>query len=474
MRINVFDCEGNGLVPDKMWCLSANYNGKIKTTASYDAMRKFLTNAEVLVGHNIIRWDIPNLERVLGIKIKAKLVDTLALSWYLEPTRVIHGLEAWGEEFGVPKPEITDWDNLTLEEYMHRCSEDVRINTLLWDRFWKHLMRLYGSAEEAWRLIDYLMFKMDCAREQEKHKWKLDVDKASVALVELEAEKDKKVEELTAIMPRVPVVAKKSRPKKPYKKDGSESAVGKVWFDLLRERNLPLDTRTELQVVTGYKEPNPNSTTQMKDWLYSLGWKPITFEYKRNKETGDVRKIEQVNLKHGQGLCPSVKELFNVEPRLEVLEGLSILTHRISILKGFLDNVDQDGYIQAQIQGFTNTLRFKHKVVVNLPGVDKPYGELVRGCLICPEGYELVGSDMCSLEDRTKQHYMWPHDPDYVREMMTDDFDPHIDLAVFAGALDKDKANAFKKNLLADAVKKAVGAVRKTYKAVNYALTRSI
>jgi len=129
---------------------------------------------------------------------------------------------------------------------------------------------------------------------------------------------------------------------------------------------------------------------------------------------------------------------------LELLDGLSVISHRISILKGFLSAVDEEGYVQAQVQGLTNTLRWKHKVCVNLPGIDKPYGDDIRGCLICPEGYVLVGSDMSSLEDRTKQHYMWDFDPDYVKEMMTDDFDPHLGLAEFAGALTKEEVEFYK------------------------------
>ena len=177
MRQVVFDVEGDGLHPTKFWCMSKSENGKLVSTTSYAKMRHLLTSADILIGHNITRWDIPHLERLLGITITAKLVDTLILSWYLEPKRILHGLADWGEEFGVPKPKIDDWENLTVDEYIHRCEEDVKINTLLWERFWKHLKLLYGSEEEAWRLIDYLSFKMDCAREQERNRWKLDVDR---------------------------------------------------------------------------------------------------------------------------------------------------------------------------------------------------------------------------------------------------------------------------------------------------------
>src|SRR5690554_2252894 len=105
------------------------------TTDSYEQIKKQLEEADYLVGHNIIRFDIPALERILGIKIQAKLVDTLALSWFLYPNRPRHGLEWWGEEFGIPKPIITDGEWLgplegeSPEEFrskmFHRCEEDV-------------------------------------------------------------------------------------------------------------------------------------------------------------------------------------------------------------------------------------------------------------------------------------------------------------------------------------------------------------
>ena len=395
----VFDVEGNGLNPTKFWCLSQCKVGtdKVRSTTSYKTMKKFLTSADILIGHNITRWDILHLERVLDIKITAKIVDTLALSWYLYPNRVLHGLEYWGEEFGVPKPKIDNWEDLTTEEYVNRCNEDVKINTKLWNKIWKHLLALYKSEEEAWKLIDYLSFKLDCAREQEEVKWKLDTDKCESLRESFSKEITEKVEGLARVMPKVPEKASKSFPKKFYKKNGDVSAEGQKWLDLCKQEGLPDTHKKDIEYVKSYKEPNPGSHVQMKDWLYNLGWKPQTFEYKRDKETGDVRKIPQINLKHGQGVCPSIKLLFAKEPELQLLDGLSILTHRLSIVKGFLSNVDDEGYIKAEVQGFTNTLRFKHKVCVNLPAIDKPYGKEIRGCLTVEDGEVLCGSDMSSL-----------------------------------------------------------------------------
>jgi DNA polymerase I-like protein with 3'-5' exonuclease and polymerase domains len=465
MKAFVFDIETDGLSPTKIHVFSATANGKnIKSTNDYDTLRGFLRRDRILIAHNSIRYDKPALEKILGINIKGKVVDTLALSWYLEPSRKKHGLADWGVEFGIPKPVIEDWDNLSYEEYKHRCEEDVKINFKLWERLWNKLLTLYeGDETEAWRLIDYLTFKMECAAEQEASKWKLDVEKCEDGLETLTKEKEEKICQLAAIMPKVPKYQVKKRPAKPFKKNGSLSSIGEKWFTLLEREGLPEDYEEEVKVLTKMVEPNPGSVPQIKDWLYSLGWKPETFKFVRNKETGDVKQIPQINLERGAGICKSIKKLYKKEANLEMLDGLSVLTHRISLLKGFMKAVDEEGYVKAEIQGLTNTLRFKHAVCVNLPGIDKPYGELIRGCLIAPDGYELCGADMSSLEDRIKQHLIWKFDNTYVRKMMAEDYDPHLTLAVSAGALTEDQMAAHKGGT------ENHSAVRKIYKVANYA-----
>jgi len=460
----IFDIEGDSLNPTKIWCLAANTKLGVKSTTSYDKMKEKLENADIVIGHNIYRFDVPVLERILGIKIRAKIVDTLALSWYLYPQRIRHGLEEWGEDLGVKKPEIIRWDDPELiDEYRHRCEEDVKINTKLWNKMWKYLMRLYGTEEEVWRFIDYLMFKMDCAREQERSRWKLDIDLCKKSLDELTAKKEDAVADLIAAMPKVAKMEKKTRPAKPFKQDGTYSVVGAKWFKLLRDHNLPADYDGVVEVVREYVDGNPNSHVQIKDWLYSNGWKPETFKYDKDDE-GNLRKIPQVNLEHGGGICPSVSKLYDRCPELARIEGLGVISHRISILNGFMESVDDEGYVQAQIAGLTNTLRFKHKTVVNLPGVDKPYGEIIRGVLIAPEGYELCGSDKSSLEDRLKQHYIFPYDPDYVREMQHEDYDPHLSLALLAGEVTQKQVDDY-----ISGKDKSIKKIRHTFKQGNYA-----
>ena len=464
----VFDIETDGLLDEmtKIHVLSwMDSDGSVQHTHDYDAMRIFFEEAPVLIGHNIIRFDIPAVEKVLGVKVKADLIDTLALSWYLNHDRMRHGLEGYGEDYGVPKPVIKDWNSLTPEEYAHRCNEDVKINTRLWRDLDIKLNKLYQDPSEKHRFIQYLSFKLDCAREQETLRWKLDVEKAKAHLEEWETLKAEKTEALADAMPKRSLFATRNKPKVMEKKDGSLSAHGERWVQLCKQEKQPVSTLS-IVVKTGEERANPNSVEQVKDWLFSLGWKPRTFKYLRDKVTGDERKLEQVR-KDGE-LCPSVRELVDTEPSIALLDGLSVLSHRIGVLKGMVD-AERDGYVQATVAGFTNTLRFRHaRPLVNLPSVDKPYGEEIRGCLTAPEGYTLCGADMTSLEDTTKRHYMKPLDPDYVLEMSKGGFDPHLDLAKHAGVItqeDIDKHNSGERSLKA---------LRKNYKVVNYSATYGV
>ena len=463
--MTVFDIETDGLDPTKIHVLSwEDELGKIQHTHDYVAMRIFFEEAKILIGHNIVRYDIPAVEKILGIKVTATLVDTLAVSWYINHTRPKHGLEGYGEYYNVKKPEITDWENLTKEEYAHRCNEDVKINVRLWRDLDIKLSKLYPDANNKWDLLNYLTFKMQCAAEQEALKWKLDVDKANKYLAEWGDMKEDKIEQLAEAMPKRVLTKVQQRPKVMYKKDGELSSHGERFEELRKEYRQPENVQSFV-VKTGEVRGNPSSPEQVKDWLYSIGWVPRTFKFVRGSDDQE-KQIPQIR-REGE-LCPSVKDLVSEDPAVSILDGLSVLSHRISVLKGMVEH-EVDGYVQATVAGMTNTLRFKHaKPLVNIPSVEKPYGKEIRGCLTAPEGYTLCGADMTSLEDTTKRHYMKPLDPNYVAEMSKEGFDPHLDLAKHAGIItqeDIDKHNSGEKSLKS---------LRKNYKVVNYSATYGV
>jgi hypothetical protein len=281
----------------------------------------------------------------------------------------------------------------------------------------------------------------------------LDVAGAEKNLSELTELKEQRVKALLEVMPPHKKITKKSRPKVCYKKDGSLSSRGEDWFRLLSERGLPESYDGEVEVENGSEEPNPSSPHQVKDWLLSLGWQPATFKQGAN---GLVPQV-----KDGDELCQSVKALIPENPAVEHLEKMGVLGHRIGLLKGFLRE-QKNGYITQGAHGFTSTLRLRHRGIVNLPKVSAEWGGYIRGVLTCDEGYEVCGSDLASLEDRVKQHFIYPLDPNYVKTMMAPDYDSHLALAVFAGGLTQAQADAHKRK------EEDHSGVRHIYKQVNY------
>lgn len=301
--------------------------------------------------------------------------------------------------------------------------------------------------EDQLRIINYLNFKVKCLADQEDYG--LEVDKMSILkhLETLESQKEPIIKKLKEVMPKVPEYAVRNKPKVTHKKDGTLSAHGEKWFALLRKHKLPVTFDGEIKEITGYKEPNPGSSTQVKEWLFALGWEPCTYKFTRNKETGDEKETPQVRYstashpRKGE-LTDSVVRLKDKEPNIEYLENITTVNHRISTFEGFLNSLRPEfdkPTVVAQAGGFTNTLRFKHRVpVVNLPKVDRPWGNEIRSSIVSGEGKVFLGSDMVSLESTTRDHYVLPLDPEFVEATQRDGYDAHLEIAVVAGLLTKE------------------------------------
>lgn len=411
-------------------------------------LQEFLDAPEnIFIIHNAYTYDLDALEHFGFDTSNMKVIDTLPLSWYLDNQRELHGLAWWGEEFGIPKPKVDDWQGLTQEEYDHRVTEDCKIQRKLWMKFCKEFCKMYKlqtqkAVFDHWA-FKYIMFKQRQLREQAQNKWTLDVEGSEALFEETRVNILERTETLKSVMPSVPKKAKRKPPAKPYKGNGELSATGEKWKALTEEHGLPFTYKGEIEVIVKYEEPNPASSAQVKAWLFDLGWVPETFEYKREPD-GSTRAIPQVNKKNSGGLvCASVERLIEEKPEVESLKGLGIEKHRHSMVKGWLEN-HENGELIAGAGGFTNTLRLKHRTLVNIPSGRVPYGMRLRGLLKAREGCTLTGSDLSSLENRWKFHHQYPLDPDFVNSQMSDDFDPHMALAVAGGLMTTDDMNFYK------------------------------
>ena len=490
-KVLIVDIECDGLLDKltKLHVLSCAYpNGDggwdIMSTNDKEKVQKLVGNPNnIIIGHHFIGYDKPALQK-LGFDFQAQVIDTLGLSWYLYNEKIRHGLADWGEFFGVPKPEIDDWECLTYDEYRHRCQEDVKINTNLWVKMLSLLRELYDGEEEAVvNVIKYFTFKMECLHIQEENKILIDIPKCEENLEILNGIIKEKEDELSRIMPKIPIITKRKkpatlykngpkRPKSVFDKKGNLTSAGQKWQDSLEEHDLPhdydgdeipdvlsasgekwvalmdrvkeaspdTDTETLLEVseTTGYKEPNPSSTEQMKNYLLSLGWEPKFFKDGANGRVPQLKDDEK-------NLCPNIQKLFSKKPELEALDGLSVATHRAAYLKSFLKYADEDGYTHARANGFAKTIRLKHaSPFVNLPKPTALYGEYVRSVMIAPEGKVLIGSDVSSLEDKTKQIAIYDYDAEYVEQMNFPGWDAHLDIGQRANLLTGDEVDFFR------------------------------
>ena len=76
----VFDIETNGFLHlcDKVHCIVLKNidTGEILTLDNETAIKK-LEEAELIIGHNIIKFDIPVLAKLYSATFKGKIFDTL-------------------------------------------------------------------------------------------------------------------------------------------------------------------------------------------------------------------------------------------------------------------------------------------------------------------------------------------------------------------------------------------------------------
>lgn len=79
---------------------------EVGACTTYDEILDFFerTKGSRYIGHNILKFDTPTLNRVVGTSIRLDpCIDTLVLSQLYSPSiEGGHSLDAWGERMGKP------------------------------------------------------------------------------------------------------------------------------------------------------------------------------------------------------------------------------------------------------------------------------------------------------------------------------------------------------------------------------------
>jgi DNA polymerase I len=455
----IFDLEADGLEDaTRSWCICMkNLQGTGPSVLKFgpeelDTALENLRLADHLIGHNIIAYDLPLLERLYGWKPKegTRITDTLVLSRLFKPDRVLppmapgnlspHSLAAWGYRVGRGKPEHDDWSAFS-PEMLHRCSEDVEINDLVYQR----LLQEQREAGVDWS--DAIRTEHEIAThiaQQGRNGVPVDLAKIWNTRLEVQArirEIDRKVVPFLPAVP-LPKAQQPTWPKVQFKKDGKPTVRAIAYYG----ERFAVENIYRTDVIVKTAPMNLGSDKQVKEYLMTIGWKPTEWNYKKDPKTGKpMRDLMGNKVRTSPKLTLESLESCqwpegHKEMGEKIVERL-MLSHRAGMLAGFLRDVRSDGRISALANPMgTPTARMTHRQVVNVPGNKAPWGKELRSCFISELGYSRVGIDLVSCQVYGLAHYM--QDEEYRYQVVEGDHHQYAaDLAGLADRQDGKKLN---------------------------------
>ena len=410
MRVCVGDLEANGLL-DSATNVHCGVFKDIRTgevfkfhpgshTDHISSMLSFLDSVKVLIMHNGVGYDWPLLEKLYNYSFKGKKIDTLIMSRLLNPKRTRpftcpnkktgpHSVESWGYRVGRGKPDHSDWMTYS-PEMLHRCTEDVEIQHLIYNALLEEMGSSGGDWKQAFQLTHQLFTNI---RKQEDYGWLVDKPymERNIALL------TKWIDKIAvSITPQLPLLLEIKETKKdgefnfvrkPFLKSGAYNQHVTAW---IIESGLDPDDRPvagPFSRIT-FRRVNVDSDKEVKEFLLSLGWQPK--EWNTN-DKGEKTSAKMSKDDPFEGVQGSLGRL--VSKRI-------ICRQRRSIIEGWLTCIRPDGRIPQIITGLAATGRAKHKNIVNVPGDGAWFGHQMRKMFICKPGFVIVGTDSAGCQNR--------------------------------------------------------------------------
>lgn len=415
-----FDIETDGLNPSRIHCIAAHVIGQdVSEFWTPDRVKYFPAwlveiNAEVLIGHNIIGFDLPALGKLLGFEWWGEVEDTLVMSRLDNPSREGgHSLASWGTRMNFPKGDYDDWSVYT-DEMGEYCKQDVKVLV----RLYKYMTskRMSEKALEMEHKIAQITHK------QTQNGWKFDLRKATHLLAAIKEEMFIAEDEVRKVFKPLPVWTPLKYLKQTHKKDGGKTsnyinqlAKGAEWHEIDGELQWG---------YYAFPEFNLGSRQQIAKYLQHFGWEPKDFT-----ELG----------------TPIVSE--TILETIEIPEGKLIakylmLQKRLGLVSAWIDAVDETGRIHGKVNtcgAVTGRMTHSSPNLAQVPASYSPYGEDCRELFTVEDGYKLVGMDASGLELRMLAHYM--NDEDYTNEVINGDI--HTANQRAANLESRDKAKTF-------------------------------
>jgi DNA polymerase-1 len=501
MQRLLFDVESNGFLANatKVHCVAVE---DVDTGEQWDfkpdqikEAGELLSQADVLIGHNIQRFDVPLLFKLVPSfvpKHNVRIIDTMVCARVIYPnvkaTDAVlirkgqmppgreyqgkHTIGSWGYRLGCPKGDYAKARTAAfLILYPHATEEEIARyvwgewnqdmhDYMLQDRstnveLWQHL-KVDNYAPAAIELEHRANRVCDAIQDAGVPFNRSAAVELHAKLVARKADIEKQLCEQFGFwyQPVSPDPAKATfTPKQPSTKpavatlgeDGCYTwSNPSYWGEYSEEENDVWNERKQKmerkRAFIGYPctklkkvEFNPGSRAHIARLLKLRGWEPTEFT-----DSGEPSLTEEV-LENVVQLYPEfngIGEYLMLEKRLgQLAEGD----------KAWLAYMQDDGRIHGAINPMgTITSRGAHFApnLGQVPNAASPYGHECRQLFYAPAGYSFLGADMSGLELRGLAHFLHPYDGGaYMKQVLEGDV--HWANAIAMGLADgpRDKSN---------------------------------
>ena len=396
----VFDIETT-LTADKIWCIVCKHNDTFYQFKDNNLNRfeEFIKQTKEVIGHNIIGFDIPVLNRFFGYDLfkNCKITDTLILSRLLNP--MIdggHSLKNWGIKLGQKKIEFEQFDFFS-EDMLKYCRNDVDLTQRLY-KFLSSRVKDFGDSIKLEHKVAQII------QRQHERGFKIDVVNAYGLQAKFQEDMNELQNQVRATFPPLKI-------EEVFVPKSNNKARGYV-------KGVPF---TKVK----YKEFNLGSRQQIGDRLMRLGWKP-----KKKTDKGHVIVDEKV-----------LSTITNI-PEAKLINKYLMLQKRIAQVSSWIEAVKEDGRVHGKvITNGTITGRMSHQApnMAQVPAVYSPYGKECRELWVVDKKNKLVGVDASGLELRMLAHYM--NDKEYTNEIINGDI--HTANQMAAGLRSRDESKTF-------------------------------
>ena len=339
MKRIVVDAEFDSLNPSRVWCVVARDidTDLVSTFKEGDqvSFQNLINRCSVIVGHNILKFDRPHLERLWSINIPYnKIVDTLIVSRLIHAGKPGgHSVENWSKEFGLHKPEVKIYDDPKLVEsvYIPRCIADTEIQSKIFcslERFtkdpdWSNSLRVEHDTE------------LVCL-DMHENGFPYDIEGSETLQQEIREEMDVLEERMRQEIPPVLKIDKPLTLRK--KKDGSlaRNTLNALALDgSVSHGNLEI-SEGELFHRFHYEPFNPGSAKDRVEFLNKCGWKPFEKTKTHIQTERELfrleRKLNYASRRGGNRVGPSVHRVMHTKigELRRKLERFSVVGWRVS------------------------------------------------------------------------------------------------------------------------------------------------